>query len=167
MEPHKTMPGLHLTLELLRRWAEIEEWGQGGWWTPVIPALKRWRQGDLEFKVSLSYTARSSPAWTLTGFCGCPVDVSIMQVSMSFDTDMCLVLRQEAEGPTTSESILVFNPLPRSLPLYLEVLDWVWSNLEIWSKNQGRKERKRGMVWHGVVCSRQDIAASLSRVLCL
>jgi hypothetical protein len=30
---------------------------QAWWYTPVIPACRRWRQEDCKFKISLGYTA--------------------------------------------------------------------------------------------------------------
>lgn len=86
-----------------------------GWGRPVTQALGRWRQEELEFKINLSYQLSSRPAWALTGFCGCPVSVSIMQVFMSFDTEMCLVLRHTVEGPKVSGNAPVPNTLPTSL----------------------------------------------------
>lgn len=85
-----------------------------GWHVPVIRALRRWKQEELEFKVNLRYQ-HSRPAWALTGFCGCPESVNIMQVFMSFDTEMWPVLRHTAEGPKVSGNAPVPNTLPTSL----------------------------------------------------
>lgn len=42
--------------------------GDGTWCMPVFPALKKQRQKDQEFKVSLSYASGSKQAWATRDF---------------------------------------------------------------------------------------------------
>jgi hypothetical protein len=61
--------------------------GQAWWYTPVIPALRRWRQEDKKFETSLDYVAR--PCLKNTRQKKCEWDESVGELSLQILPGFC------------------------------------------------------------------------------